>query len=235
MSHLLFGKNRLVAAVVGIVAIVLLLVVAVQGPSAGAASDVPDDAQQCRMDGAVADEATATSVIEVAESATASNMLLRDVDWSTAFVEEATEGKYWVSVRDGDIDPVAGGKFHRLAVDQDVRQVVNVQTYIVGAADGAGVARASLLSDGELLWSGQVDDRGNVTTDIDSPMNPEYQTMGWCEWAVGALCGTGGGVACYGACAALGFANGIAGLSCAAVCGLISALGCTGATAAICG
>jgi halocin C8-like bacteriocin domain-containing protein len=55
-----------------------------------------------------------------------------------------------------------------------------------------------------------------------------------CEWAVGALCGTGGAVGCYGACVALGLVNFPGGLGCAAVCGLIAGLGCTGATEAIC-
>lgn len=53
---------------------------------------------------------------------------------------------------------------------------------------------------------------------------------GICEWAVAALCGTGGGIGCYGACIALGLVNGPGGIGCAAVCALIASLGCTEAT-----
>ena len=60
-------------------------------------------------------------------------------------------------------------------------------------------------------------------------------TFGWCEWVVGALCGTGGGIACFALAAALGITTGVGGLTLAGVCGLIGALGCTGATLTICG
>lgn len=55
-----------------------------------------------------------------------------------------------------------------------------------------------------------------------------------CETAVTALCGTGGGFACYGVCVGLGFVSGFAGLACAGICGLIAALGCAGAVEEIC-
>jgi len=61
------------------------------------------------------------------------------------------------------------------------------------------------------------------------------QKEGWCEWAVGALCGGGGAAGCYGVAAALGITTGIGGLSLATVCGIISSLGCTAATKKICG
>nr|WP_068982960.1 MULTISPECIES: hypothetical protein [Lysinibacillus] len=60
-------------------------------------------------------------------------------------------------------------------------------------------------------------------------------TFRWCEWVVGALCGTGGEIACFALAAALGITPGVGGLTLAGVCGLIGALGCTGATLAICG
>lgn len=56
-----------------------------------------------------------------------------------------------------------------------------------------------------------------------------------CDQAVTALCGLGGGAACYGACLALGLVSGPGGLGCAAVCGLIAALGCAEAQRRICG
>ncbi|WP_353959226.1 halocin C8-like domain-containing protein [Corynebacterium auris] len=65
-------------------------------------------------------------------------------------------------------------------------------------------------------------------------MDPTFQTRGACEWGVGALCGTGGAAGCYEVCLGLGFVNGLAGLGCASVCGLIATLGCAGATNAIC-
>lgn len=68
-----------------------------------------------------------------------------------------------------------------------------------------------------------------------SATNLGVQKEGWCEWAVGALCGGGGAAGCYGAAAALGITTGIGGLSLATVCGIISSLGCTAATKKICG
>ncbi|WP_211655516.1 halocin C8 precursor-like protein [Planococcus alpniumensis] len=56
----------------------------------------------------------------------------------------------------------------------------------------------------------------------------------FCEYAVGALCGTGGGVLCYAAAGALGITTGIGGLGLAAVCALIGSVGCTAATDQIC-
>lgn len=59
--------------------------------------------------------------------------------------------------------------------------------------------------------------------------------LSWCEWAVGALCGAGGGAACYALALALGITTGIGGFSLATVCALIGSLGCTAATKKICG
>ncbi|MHB7942304.1 halocin C8 precursor-like protein [Staphylococcus capitis] len=70
--------------------------------------------------------------------------------------------------------------------------------------------------------------------------NQSYKNLpprnrGWCEWAVGALCGTGGGAACYAAAAGLGITTGVGGFALATVCSLIGSLGCTAATNKICG
>lgn len=62
-----------------------------------------------------------------------------------------------------------------------------------------------------------------------------FTTNSWCEWAVGALCGAGGGAACYAIAVGLGLTTGIGGFALATVCGLIGALGCTAATKKICG
>ncbi|GAB3651834.1 halocin C8-like domain-containing protein [Glycomyces tarimensis] len=63
----------------------------------------------------------------------------------------------------------------------------------------------------------------------------DVSQQGVCEWAVGALCATGGGAGCYGACVALGLVSGPGGLGCATVCSLIAFLGCQAATETICG
>ncbi|MFK8795027.1 halocin C8 precursor-like protein [Planococcus plakortidis] len=56
----------------------------------------------------------------------------------------------------------------------------------------------------------------------------------FCEYAVGALCGTGGGVACYALAGALGITTGLGGLGLAAICALVGSVGCTAATDQIC-
>ena len=68
----------------------------------------------------------------------------------------------------------------------------------------------------------------------DSAKNLPPKERGWCEWAVGALCGTGGAGGCWAAATALGITTGWGGFSLATICGLISSLGCTGATNYIC-
>ncbi|EHM70559.1 hypothetical protein SEVCU012_0541 [Staphylococcus pettenkoferi VCU012] len=68
----------------------------------------------------------------------------------------------------------------------------------------------------------------------DSYKNLPPKERGWCEWAVGALCGTGGAGGCWAAAAALGITTGWGGFSLATICGLITSLGCTGATNYIC-
>lgn len=68
----------------------------------------------------------------------------------------------------------------------------------------------------------------------ESFKNLPPKERGWCEWAVGALCGTGGAGGCWAAAAALGITTGWGGFSLAAICGLITSLGCRGATNYIC-
>ena len=68
----------------------------------------------------------------------------------------------------------------------------------------------------------------------DSAKNLPPKERGWCEWAVGALCGTGGAAGCWATATALGITTGWGGFSLATICGLISSLGCTGATNYIC-
>ncbi|PYZ97627.1 hypothetical protein CR205_03255 [Alteribacter lacisalsi] len=63
----------------------------------------------------------------------------------------------------------------------------------------------------------------------------EMGSNSFCEYALAALCGAGGGAGCYAAAAALGITTGIGGVSLAIVCGAISSVGCTAASDQICG
>lgn len=64
---------------------------------------------------------------------------------------------------------------------------------------------------------------------------PDLFGFNWCDWAVGALCATGGGAGCYGLCLALGLVSGPSAIGCAAACALIGFLGSAAATYYICG
>ncbi|MGF7013367.1 halocin C8-like bacteriocin domain-containing protein [Ornithinibacillus bavariensis] len=90
--------------------------------------------------------------------------------------------------------------------------------------------------DGEIVGeNGDIISQDEFFEEVVNDMAPEFSTYGWCEWVVGALCGTGGGAGCFALAAALGITTGVGGLALASVCGLIGALGCTAATIAICG
>lgn len=88
---------------------------------------------------------------------------------------------------------------------------------------------------GEIIEDGQIISQEAFYEKVVGDQGGGYTTFGWCEWAVGALCGAGGGAGCYALALALGITTGIGGLSLATVCGLIGALGCTAATKKICG
>ncbi|GGK26469.1 hypothetical protein GCM10010965_18950 [Caldalkalibacillus thermarum] len=51
-----------------------------------------------------------------------------------------------------------------------------------------------------------------------SELEGEVGTQSLCAWAVGVLCGTGGGAACYGVCAVKAIVNFLGGLGCATAC-----------------
>lgn len=87
---------------------------------------------------------------------------------------------------------------------------------------------------GEIIENGQVISQESFYEKVVG-VQDGYTPYGWCEWAVGALCGAGGGAGCYALALALGITTGIGGFSLATVCGLIGALGCTAATKKICG
>lgn len=68
----------------------------------------------------------------------------------------------------------------------------------------------------------------------DGQVHADLFGINLCEFAVGALCSTGGGASCFGICVALGTVAGPAGLGCASICAFIAFLGCAGALEAIC-
>jgi halocin C8-like bacteriocin domain-containing protein len=80
-----------------------------------------------------------------------------------------------------------------------------------------------------------ISDSEKVLADMNATNAKEFGTTSFCSYAISALCGTGGGVACYAAAGALGITTGVGGLGLAAVCSLISSLGCSAATDRICG
>ncbi|UXH46118.1 halocin C8 precursor-like protein [Rossellomorea vietnamensis] len=91
--------------------------------------------------------------------------------------------------------------------------------------DGLEISQEDFLSNGQL----------NIKSLTTPNGQDEIGALGFCEYAVAGLCGTGGGVACYGVAAALGITTGLGGLGLAAVCSLIGSLGCAAASDQICG
>ncbi|WP_082233103.1 halocin C8 precursor-like protein [Halobacillus massiliensis] len=82
----------------------------------------------------------------------------------------------------------------------------------------------------------QTDASGKIKDLLGKQANgDELKSLGFCEYAVTALCGAGGSVGCYALAGALGITSGIGGVALAAVCGMIGSLGCAAATDAICG
>lgn len=111
-----------------------------------------------------------------------------------------------------------------------------------------GTANLKMVVNDEEVFSMNLNDEGEIIDEdgqiisqeefynsaVEDLDDGEISTQGWCEWVVGALCGAGGGAACWGAAAALGITTGVGGVSLATVCSTIGSLGCTGATKAIC-
>ena len=125
--------------------------------------------------------------------------------------------------------------FYRVAVDLEKGEVASVQRFEMTPREQE-TFDVKMYVDDELFWTGTTNSSGTLETQADSPTTEqELHQEGFCEWFVGALCGTGGGAGCYGICAALALTTGWGGLGCAAVCALIASLGCVGATKAICG
>lgn len=104
---------------------------------------------------------------------------------------------------------------------------------IKGTVSGNNYYEVNLGQDNKLYDKDfNVTNQKNIENQSVKNLSPKKE--GWCEWAVGALCGTGGGAACYGTAAGLGITTGVGGFALATVCSLISSLGCTAATNKIC-
>lgn len=184
----------------------------------------------------VAPQAPATETLKGATLSIARGSLQeKGLKWDNAQVNRVSDTKAWVTVAPDQKQFGGGAEFYRVAVDTD-HGVATVQKYVVSKPYAkSGVAHAKLYADGELFWSGSVSKDGVLAPDPDSPKVDTTRTRGVCKWAMNAICGTGGGAACYGACIGVGLASGPGGLGCAAVCRLISALGCSAATKKVCG
>ncbi len=180
------------------------------------------------------------SAIDLAEENLKESDNAEKLDFQHADVMATQVGaeKVWVTVaQEREDNSEEDYVFYRVAVDLDKTEVASVQRFEM-TPDGADpeTLDVAMFVDDELFWTGTTNDSGVVTTHTDSPTSEqELHQEGFCEWFVGALCGTGGGAGCYGICAGLALTTGWGGLGCAAVCGLIGALGCTAATKAICG
>lgn len=159
-----------------------------------------------------------------------------DIEHADVMATQAGAQKVWTTVaqerkENSDEDYV----FYRVAVDLEKGEVASVQRFEMTPKEQE-VFDVKMFVDDELFWTGTTDESGTLETHADSPTTEqELHQEGFCEWFVGALCGTGGGAGCYGVCAALALTTGWGGLGCAAVCALIASLGCVGATKAICG
>ena len=110
------------------------------------------------------------------------------------------------------------------------RGAIDQKTGKLSAAEGYSKTLSKALSAG--VRGATCDASPSART---ASVGQPVQTAGVCEWAVAAICGTAGGVACYGACLALGLVGGPGGLGCTVVCGLIVSLGCAGAVGIVCG
>lgn len=120
---------------------------------------------------------------------------------------------------------------------QDRVAVISVEDHINSEGESDKIITAVILEplDGELvklnkylIQEGEISLVEDFTLEVGTPNS-------FCTWAMAALCGTGGAAACYGLAALLGITTGLGGLALAVVCGLIVALGCTGATLYVCG
>ncbi|MGG0657559.1 halocin C8 precursor-like protein [Rummeliibacillus pycnus] len=129
------------------------------------------------------------------------------------------------------------------------KEVVNTSKLLYGYKKSDNLINISMIVNNEKAFSMDINEKGEIINKDGNVISQDdfydqavkemkkntISTLGWCEWAVGALCGAGGGAACWALAIALGITTGIGGFSLATVCGLIGALGCTAATIKICG
>ncbi|MCC3761798.1 hypothetical protein K3N28_01755 [Glycomyces sp. TRM65418] len=245
--------KRLLLCVTALVALLGIGASAQAGPPAPQTPDPPDSTgtsqQQTEAKAVVADSAAFAQQDESADA---------PFDFDEAIVN--VKGDY-ASVAVNSLDPEHSRVslyFVDLADDQVLWDRTMVFTPTVGRGADPHAVDITVLDQGDAVYEGTIGSDGELTA------APEYREMtaaadsgtadaeckeaaealaagddmsqqGVCEWAVGALCATGGGAGCYGACIALGLVSGPGGLGCATVCSLIAFLGCQAATEAICG
>ncbi|PGZ27586.1 hypothetical protein COE50_26050 [Bacillus anthracis] len=133
----------------------------------------------------------------------------------------------------------------KVVFDRTNNKIITVQK-IISTQDKDGNISISMNADNVQVYSMTINQDGKIINQSgkvisqekfydDTVNNLGENTRGWCEWAMAALCGAGGGAACYAVAAGLGITTGVGGVALATVCGLIGSLGCTAATNAVCG
>ncbi|WPF66690.1 MULTISPECIES: halocin C8-like domain-containing protein [unclassified Corynebacterium] len=230
------SKHRLLVYATALVAAIMILSIIIPVKSYAYSQNVQNDTcDSCSGDQSIYQPTASPEESEEAVSLAKSHLDRVGIayDKDRFVVQGPFEGKAWVLIPDNSSRDVV---FHRVAVDLEADTVAGAQTYVIsGSENAAGEHEAWVLFDKEELWHGTVDADGNITTYNDSEIDPSEQEYGGCEWAMGILCGTGGGAGCYGICLALGLVEKLSGLACATACSLIASIGCIAATNKICG
>lgn len=97
--------------------------------------------------------------------------------------------------------------------------------------DDTNILNITVNVNGEIMENGKI--YNNVDDYINSKNKPNTYSV--CSKAMSVLCGTGGGLACYGICGISAIVSRLGAVGCAAACAAITSLGCSAATDKICG
>jgi hypothetical protein len=180
-------------------------------------------------------------VIDVARRAPAFRQQLQrypDVrfDWQTARSQTYSD-KAWVTILGTSEEP-RRAVIGNAAVDL-ARETVPFTQIVEFERTQNGLAHITVRNAGTVVYQGTVNTDGGLTPDPGyeqiqanhsaGPGDPS--ASGLCELAVSSLCS---GAICFWGCGALEWVNGIAGLGCSVVCGLVTSLGCGPASEIIC-
>jgi hypothetical protein len=130
-------------------------------------------------------------------------------------------------------------------IDYEANELLAVQQYFAEQVAEDIVNFRIVINDKEILNVDINSDHNIIMSDGTEMYYADYikqldteapiSTFSFCHWAMAALCGAGGGAACYGLCGIAAIVNVLGGLGCAVACGLIASLGCAGATCVVCG